>query len=119
MRKNKKSVFSKLSFFALILSSLLIFNQAIAASITINVSNPIATSDFSILLTNFLKWILSVAGALALLMLITGGVFYITSSGNDQRVETAKKMITWTLMGLVLILASYSIIVVIDQLLTK
>ncbi len=117
MRKNTKSIVSKLSFFALVLSSTLIFNQALAMDI--NISNPIATSDFSVLLTNFLKWLLSVAGSLALLTLIVGGVFYVTSSGNDQRVETAKKMITWTLLGLILILASYSIIIVIDELLTK
>lgn len=117
MQKNIKSVIGKLSFFTLILLSALIANQAVA--LDINISNPIATSDFSVLLTNFLKWLLSVAGSLALLMLIVGGVFYVTSSGNDQRVETAKKMITWTLLGLILILASYSIIIVIDELLTK
>jgi len=117
MQKNIKKFVGKLSFFTLILSSALIANQAMA--LDINISNPIATSDFSVLLTNFLKWLLSVAGSLALLMLIVGGVFYVTSSGNDQRVETAKKMITWTLLGLILILASYSIIIVIDELLTK
>jgi hypothetical protein len=119
MQKNIKMIIDKLSFFALILSSVLIANHAIAVDVSINITNPIATSDFSILLTNFLKWLLSVAGSLALLMLITGGVFYVTSSGNDQRVETAKKMITWTLLGLILILASYAIIITIDQLLTK
>jgi hypothetical protein len=117
MLKNKNNIINKLSLFVLILLSVLIANQALA--LDINISNPIATSDFSILLTNFLKWLLSVAGSIALLMLITGGVFYVTSSGNDQKVETAKKMITWTLLGLILILASYAIIIAIDQLLTK
>jgi len=119
MQKHKKIFIGKLSFLALILSSALIADQTIAAPISINISNPIATSDFSVLLTNFLKWLLSVAGSIALFTLIVGGVFYVTSSGNDQRVETAKKMITWTLLGLILILASYSIIIVIDELLTK
>lgn len=90
----------------------------VSAAVSINISNPIATSDFSVLVSNFLKWILSVAGALTLLMLITGGVFYITSSGNEQKIETAKKMIIWTILGLMLILASYSIIVVLDTVLT-
>ncbi len=117
MQKHKKIFIGKLSFLALVLSSALIADQAMA--LDINITNPIATSDFSVLLTNFLKWLLSVAGSLALLTLIVGGVFYVTSSGNDQRVETAKKMITWTLLGLILILASYSIIIVIDELLTK
>ncbi len=90
----------------------------VGAQVSVNITNPIATSDFSVLVSNFLKWILSVAGALTLLMLITGGVFYITSSGNEQKIETARKMITWTILGLMLILASYSIIVVLDKVLT-
>ena len=117
MRKNKKMLFNKLSCLFLILLSALAANQAIAA-VSVNITNPIATSDFSVLVSNFLKWILSVAGALTLLMLITGGVFYITSSGNEQKIETARKMITWTILGLMLILASYSIIVVLDKVLT-
>lgn len=119
MQKNIKSIIGKLLFFTMILSFALIAGQAIAATVSVDVLNPIATSDFSVLLTNFLKWLLSVAGALALLALIIGGIFYVTSAGNDQRVETAKKMITWTLLGLILILASYSIITIIDRLLTK
>jgi hypothetical protein len=119
MQKNIKRVINKLSFFILFLLSILATDRSMAAPVNINVTNPIATSDFSILLTNFLKWLLSVAGAIALLMLIVGGVFYVTSSGNDQRIETAKKMITWTILGLILILLSYSIIIVIDDLLTK
>ncbi|MCK4592213.1 hypothetical protein KAT63_02095 [Candidatus Parcubacteria bacterium] len=117
MRKNKKMLFNKFSCFFLVLWSVLAANQAIAIS-SIYISNPIATSDFSVLVSNFLKWILSVAGALTLLMLVTGGVFYVTSSGNEQKIETAKKMIIWTILGLMLILASYSIIVVLDKILT-
>ncbi|MEA2098435.1 MAG: pilin [Patescibacteria group bacterium] len=89
-----------------------------AAPLVVEVHNPIKTNDFSELVENFLLWILSVAGALALLMLVAGGVLYVTSSGNEQKIETARKMITWTILGLMLILASYSIIVVLDKILT-
>ncbi len=88
------------------------------AQVTVKITNPIATSDFSTLVGNVLLWVLGVAGSLTLLMLIAGGVFYVTSTGNEQRVETAKKMITWTILGLILILASFSIIVVLDSVLT-
>ncbi|MCK4891257.1 MAG: hypothetical protein KAS78_01180 [Candidatus Pacebacteria bacterium] len=90
----------------------------VSAQVSVNISNPIVTSDFATLVANFLKWILSVAGALTLLMLVTGGVLYITSSGNEQKVEIAKKIVTWTILGLILILASYAIIVVLDTILT-
>ncbi|MDF1497841.1 MAG: hypothetical protein P1P85_00585 [Patescibacteria group bacterium] len=90
----------------------------VKAQTPINIPNPISTSDFSKLVENFLLSTLGVAGSLALLMLIAGGIIYTTSSGDEQKVATAKKMITWTLLGLILILASYSIIVVLDQILT-
>ena len=93
-------------------------NSVAASAVTVKVTNPIKTSDFSELVENFLLWILSVGGALALFMLVAGGVFYVTSSGNEQKIETARKMITWTILGLMLILASYSIIVVLDKILT-
>jgi len=90
----------------------------VKAQTPINITNPISTSDFSKLVENFLLWTLGVAGSLSLLMLIAGGILYVTSTGDEQKVATAKKMITWTLLGLIVILASYSIIVVLDQLLT-
>lgn len=117
MKRNKKILFNSLSFLFLVLLSALAVNQAIAIS-SVYISNPIATSSFSVLISNFLIWILSIAGSLALLMLVAGGAFYVTSSGNEQRIEAAKKMIIWTILGLILILASYSIIVVLDEILT-
>ena len=100
------------------ISSLFIGINNVSAQVTVNITNPISTNDFSKLVENFLLWVLSVAGALTLLMLVTGGVLYVTSSGNEQKIEAAKKMIIWTILGLILILASYSIIVVLDKILT-
>lgn len=102
-----------------ILASLLVVGiSSVTAATSVKITNPIKTSDFSELVENFLLWILSVGGALALFMLVIGGVFYVTSSGNEQKIETARKIITWTILGLMLILASYSIIVVLDKVLT-
>jgi hypothetical protein len=39
---------------------------------------------------------------------------YITSAGNQQKATKSKTSIKWTLTGLILILLSYSILVVID-----
>ena len=116
-----RNFIKKILAFGSVFTSLLIVgvsNVIAAAPITIKVTNPIKTSDVYELAENVLLWVLSVAGALALFMLVAGGVFYVTSSGNEQRVETARKIITWTVLGLMLILASFSIIVVLDKILT-
>jgi len=88
------------------------------AQIVIEIKNPIKTSDFAKIVENFLLWVLSVAGALTLFMLVAGGIMYMTAGGDEQKVTTAKKVVTWTIIGLALILASYSIIKVLDEILT-
>ncbi len=85
---------------------------------TFKLINPIATSDFAKLVANFLKWTLSVAGSIALIMLVIGGIMYITSAGDQQKATSAKKMIMVTIGGLMLVLLSYSILVVLNDLLT-
>jgi crotonobetainyl-CoA:carnitine CoA-transferase CaiB-like acyl-CoA transferase len=71
-----------------------------------------------VILTDTLKWILGVAGSIALLSLIISGIMYITSTGDQQKATKAKIAIKWTLAGLILILLSYSILVVIDSIFT-
>ncbi len=87
-------------------------------SIAITVPPTTSTTDFSTLVGKVLEWVLSVAGSIALLMLVAGGIMYITSAGNEQKIATSKKIITWTILGLMIVLASYSIIVVLDNILT-
>ena len=82
---------------------------------SVTIANPISTDDFTELVTNFLQWLLGIAGSIALLMLIYGGITYITSAGDQQKAETGKKIVMWTLFGLIIILASYSIIRVVED----
>jgi len=113
-----KKTFKKLSllFYGAIIATVLCANNAIATPVTI--ANPITTSDFSKIIENTLLWVLGVAGSIALFMLIVGGVMYITSAGDEQKVATAKKIFNFTIIGLILILISYSIIVTVTDILT-
>ena len=63
-------------------------------------------------------WILSIIGSLALLILIFGGVMYIGSTGDEQKVLTAKKTVTFAIIGIILVLISYAIVVVLEGILT-
>ncbi len=65
------------------------------------------------------NWLLSIAGGLALLMLIIGGIWYIFSGSNPDNQEKAKKIITYALVGMALILISYAILVVIERIAAK
>lgn len=89
------------------------------AQIGITIKNPITASDFAKIVENTLLWLLSVAGVITIFMLVVGGIMYMTAGGDEQKVATAKKVITWTIIGLGLILISYSIIAVLDQILVQ
>ncbi len=101
-----------------ILLSVIKIEKAIA-QVKIVIPPPTSTTDFAKIVENFLLWILSVAGVLTIFMLVLGGIMYMTAGGDEQKVATAKKVVTWTIGGLVLILVSYSIIAVLDKILVQ
>src|SRR3989344_465021 len=61
---------------------------------------------------------LAVAGLIAVLFLIIGGFRYITSAGNEETAEQAKKIITNAIIGIVVIILSFVIVHVISNALT-
>lgn len=57
--------------------------------------------------TNF---IVSIVGPLAILMLIAGGIMYITAAGKDEQINKAKKLIVVTLVGIIIIYGAFAIV---------
>ena len=87
----------------------LVQKKAEAASTITAVTRKIKVSDFVHLIENIFKWSLSVAGGIALIMLIIGGIMYMTSTGNEQKAMQAKKTFYWALGGLMLLILAYGI----------
>lgn len=58
------------------------------------------------LVLNIVNWILLFLGLIATGFLIYGGFLYITSAGNDENINKAKKLITYAAIGIVVILLS-------------
>lgn len=73
------------------------------------------TGSNSTLLTiaNILAWI---GGVIAVVMLIYAGFVYVTSSGDDGKIKSAKNIILYSIVGLVVIVVSRIIVAfVIDR----
>lgn len=68
------------------------------------------SNTFDMLVQNVTGWVLGIIGSLALLFLIIGGIMYITAGADRDRAETAKKIITAVVIGLIIALLSYSIV---------
>ncbi len=73
----------------------------------------------STVLLFYVNLFLGIVGIIAVAFIIMGGFRYITSAGNDEAAESGKKMITNAIIGLVVIILSYTIITVIINALGK
>jgi hypothetical protein len=58
---------------------------------------------------NIIKNFLSVLGLIAVVLIIYAGFLWMTAGGNEEQVSKAKKLITNAVIGLIIIMAAYSI----------
>jgi hypothetical protein len=54
--------------------------------------------------------VLSVTGAIAVLIIVVAGFKYITSQGNPNEVTVARNAIIYALIGLIVIIAAFAIV---------
>jgi len=55
-------------------------------------------------------WVLLLVGGIAVFFLIWGGLQYITSSGNKDKAEQAKQTITYSVIGLIVVVLARVIV---------
>jgi hypothetical protein len=60
-----------------------------------------------------INWLLIFAGVIALIIVILSGIKYITAGGDQKKLDTAKRTLTYALLGLILIFISFLIITLI------
>ncbi len=73
---------------------------AAAGSLGLSTGNP-----FYVLL-NVIRIVLNLMGIVAMAAIIIAGIYMIISLGNDEQIDKAKKIIKYTLIGLIIILFS-------------
>ena len=67
------------------------------------------------LILSIVNILLALAGLIAVLILIIGGFRYVTSFGNEEAVDKAKKMILNAIIGIVVIILSFVIVRIISN----
>ncbi len=63
-----------------------------------------------IVIKNLINWALIFAGVVALALIIYAGFKFVTSKGDPQEVDNAKKTLTYAIIGLLLIFFSFAIL---------
>lgn len=72
-------------------------------------TNPLGESDPRILVGRLIRAALSVSGTVALVMFLYGGIVWLTSMGNSELVAKGKKVLIWSILGIVVITSAYVI----------
>jgi hypothetical protein len=68
------------------------------------------------MIINFLLW---VAIGIAPLMIVIAGFLFLIAGGDPEKVQTAKRMIFWAVVGLAIVLIAKGIISVIKSVIAK
>lgn len=72
--------------------------------------NPLSVDSVPLLINNVIKGIMGIVGAVSLLYLVLGGLMWLTSQGNTEKVKKGKETIVWAVAGLAMIFFSYVIL---------
>ena len=114
--KKMKTLKQALIVFALMTGALMMFTfipDALAVSGAIDPGDKpdiVPGGSLRGLVLTIVNYFLGFLGLLAVIMIIYGGVTYVTSAGNDEAVGNAKKIIMYALIGIIIILLSFVVV---------
>lgn len=67
-------------------------------------------TSFSTIAVNVLNFLLGIAGVLSIIMTVIGGIMYLTSAGDEGRIEKGKDIFKFSVIGIIIVLASMVIV---------
>lgn len=73
-------------------------------------SNSGSEDDFKDAITNIVNGIIAVLGVVAVVVIVIGGVLYMTSAGDPGKVKRAKDTILYAAIGLIICVLSFAIV---------
>ena len=68
-----------------------------------------SSQDLKTIIENIVRIVLGFVGIIFILILLYGGIIWMTSGGNEQKIAQAKKIIMSAVIGLILTLSAYAI----------
>jgi hypothetical protein len=64
---------------------------------------------------NLMNWLLLILGGLAIIGFTVSGIIYLTSAGDEDRIERAKRGMLYSVIGVVVGLSGWIIVTAIDK----
>lgn len=100
----------------LIVATLLVVNVTFAQApvgqlgIEYGTATGLGAEDIRLTVANIVRAFLGILGIIAVVLIIYGGYLYMTAAGDDQKIETAKKLLLNVGIGLAVILSALAIV---------
>ncbi|MFA6184213.1 MAG: hypothetical protein WC682_03890 [Parcubacteria group bacterium] len=107
----KKTSLKIFSFFVLTLPML------VSAQYTAPKDTKLPTGELATIITNIMNWLLVILGVIGVIGFVIAGIFYLTAAGNDDQISTAKKAMTWSVVGVIVGLVGLVIITAVETML--
>jgi hypothetical protein len=79
--------------------------------------NPLPSGDLIAIFLIITKGTMAIIGIFAVVFIVIGGFRMIIFSGDEEAVTAAKKSITWSIIGLVVAMLSFSMVAIVQSLL--
>ena len=68
------------------------------------------STDLKQTVLNIITFVLGLLGIIAVVMILYGGFIWLTAGGNEDKVDSAKKIISSAVIGLVVVLLAWAIV---------
>jgi len=68
------------------------------------------TKAINLIIGDIAVVLIQISGVLAIYFIVTNALTYVKSFGQDEEIQKAKKGLTWSIAGLVIIIVSYAIV---------
>ena len=92
------------------------FLPLLVSADVIALPNPLVHNTFEELLEAIIDFLAFRLGpAIAVIMFIVAGFHFVTATGEPEKVETAKKIILWTLIGLLVLFCAKGLVVLFKE----
>ncbi len=67
------------------------------------------------LLSSILGYVWTILGILVVLMFLYAGFMFITAAGNDDKISQARKMVMWSIVGIVVMLMAGGVMLLLEN----
>lgn len=103
----------KTAFYGMVLS-FLVLPMVVAAAVQTPPSTTLTIAQLYTSAVTLMNYVFTAGLALAIMLMVWGGISYMTAGGDDEKITTAKKRIIWGLVGAAIIIGAWAAVTLIS-----